>query len=401
MAKDLSHETHEALSRLIATQPFYAVLLMDLAKIVEIDKPAPDALFHTAATNGRDIFLCMPFWKSLNLDERVFVFAHETEHIIFETCQRMKLYMDRGFGPDLKPFNSTKFNKAADYVQNDMLVQGKVGKIPKGALHNVHIATANDLEDDVYCRLPDDDPNDPTGKGKGNKPGDGGGLDYHMAPADDKALPTKTDIQRSLKSAVEAQKTTGSVPGWMKRMVDDLCEPQIPWTEEIRTDLTTAIGRDEATWTRPNKRRMAIAPHVYTPGRHSFRAGVMVCANDTSGSVSEAETNHFYGEMAAIAEELKPEELWLTSCAMEMDELVLAESSDDVRNYVSNVGGGTDMTAIFRGLEEKELRPDCLVILTDGETDFGEPPGYPVIWVITNRKIVASHGKTIWIDIYK
>lgn len=386
--KDLSHETHEALSRLLATQPFYAVLLMDLANIVEFDK---HPTIQTAATNGRDIFINTRFWKKLNLDERVFVLAHEVMHIITETCPRMQLYIERGFGPDLKPFQSMKFNKASDYVNNDILVQGEVGAIPKiGILHNPKIGGAMDLEDDVYQRLPDEQD---SGDGTGH-----GGFDMHLPPDPNSPAPSKADVQRSVKGAAEAQKTIGNLPDWMKRMVDDICEPQVTWPEQIRAAIVPCVGRDQTTWSRPNKRRLALAPHIYLPGRAAFRAGTIVAFNDTSGSVSDAENKAFYSEMAGIYEELRPEQMYIGSCAMDAGELVPIQSTDDVRNYVSDVSGGTDMTAIFRKLDKEGIRPDALVILTDGETPFGEPQPYPVIWVITNKGIVAPHGKTVHID---
>jgi predicted metal-dependent peptidase len=387
--KTLSYEIDESISRLIASQPFYAVLLMDLLKIVQVPG---DGFIKTAATDGRRLYIAPEFWRTLSLDERVFLLAHETLHVIFDHCPRAKLYMDRGFGPDLKPFNPQKWNMATDYVINDALIEGRVGKMPSAGLHDRNIGCATDLEDDVYRRIPDPDPNG----------GAGDQMDQHIPSSgqpDD--APSKAEVQRAVKSAIQAQKSIGPVPIWMERIVSEICEPQVNWPEEIRTVLIPAVGRDDMTWGRPNKRRIALAPHVYLPGKTTYRAGCLVTATDTSGSVSDNEQSHFFGEMAAIADELKPEEMWIMDCSSKASDPELVTSSDDVRGYKTKMGGGTYMPAIFDKLEEVGIVPDALVILTDGETDFGEPPGYDTIWVITNRSIVASHGKTVHIDVHQ
>ena len=67
-------------------------------------------------------------------------------------------------------------------------------------------------------------------------------------------------------------------------------------------------------------------------------------------------------------------------------------------DYKPEGGGGTHMPAIFDRLNEVNERPDALIILTDGYTDYGDAPGYPVIWVCTSDR-VADHGETIHIKI--
>lgn len=384
--KELTYEVNESVSRLIASQPFYAVLLMDLLRIVLVPG---DGFIKTAATDGRRLYIAPEFWKTLNIDERIFLLAHETLHVVFEHCPRAKLYMDRTFGPDLKPFNPQKWNMATDYVINDALIEGRVGKMPSVGLHNTHIGKCTDLEDDVYRRIPDDD----AGEGAGDK------MDQHIPGDQQGDAPTKAEVQRALKSAIQAQKTIGNVPSWMERIVNEICESQITWPEEIRTVLIPAVGRDDTTWSRPNKRRIALAPHVYLPGKTSYRAGCIVMYTDVSGSVSNGEQSHFFGEMAAIADELRPEEMWIGSCDAVAHDPHLIETGDDVRAYKPEGGGGTWMPSIFEKIAEMGIQPDAVVILTDGMTDFGEPQDYEVVWCVTNRGITATHGKTVYVDV--
>jgi predicted metal-dependent peptidase len=385
----LSYEIEEAISRLLATQPFFAVLLMDLLKIREVE---PQSFVKTMATDQKHLWINPEYWKTLkHVDERVFGIAHEVTHTISEHCSRGKLYAERGLGPDLKPFNHKKWNYAIDYVTNAMLVEGRVGKMMQGVLYDPNIATSNSLEDDVYRALPDDFDKD---RGRGR---DQGPLDEHIDPTDGEG-PTKEEIQRAVENAANAVKTMGTMPAWMERFCKKICEPQVDWREQIRHALYVTTGRDDLSFTRPNKRKLALAPHIYMPGRASYQAGVIASFDDTSGSVSGVETAHFRGEMAAIFDEIKPIEHWYGSCAMECSDPLLADSSDDIRNYTSTVGGGTHMPAIFAKLDEKGIMPEVLVVLTDGETDFGEQPPYEVIWVITRKDITAPFGRTVHIE---
>ena len=57
-------------------------------------------------------------------------------------------------------------------------------------------------------------------------------------------------------------------------------------------------------------------------------------------------------------------------------------------------GLGTDMTAAFRWCTENRIKPDALIVLTDGYTPYGTAPGYPVLWAMTTDQ-QAPYGLTI------
>ncbi len=387
MAK--SKELTEALSKTIMNYPFYAVLLMDLLRIYEgEDVPVP-----TAGVDGKNLFINSNFWSKLSIDERVFILCHEVMHVVLRHPQRTKLYMDRGVGPDFKKFSSMKMNHAEDYIINDMLVKSGLKDMPEGGLLNPQYDCSM-LADDVYCKLKDEDM-----QKQGPGQGDDGNWDTHM-PAGKDAVEgvSEADVQRALKSAEATAKAQGNMPAHLKRLIDDICEPQIDWTEQLQLEVTSAAGRDEATWARPHRKRLAVPPHVYMPGGCAHRAGVIVVFGDTSGSVSDKEWAHFFGETASILEELKPEELWIGSCDTVAYGPHRMDSADELRTYKPEGGGGTHMPAIFDKLREKGIVPDTLIILTDGYTDFGEHPGYPVIWGMTTD-VTAPFGKNVHIKV--
>jgi predicted metal-dependent peptidase len=181
-------------------------------------------------------------------------------------------------------------------------------------------------------------------------------------------------------------------------LVDSVCEPQVDWREQLRLNISTTAGRDEASWVRPNRKRMAIPPHVYLPGMTGHRAGTVVVYGDTSRSVQDNEWSAYFAEMGAIVDELTPEHCYIGSCDTRATDPLEIDSADDVADYKPVGGGGTHLPAIFAKLAEHDIRPDVLVILTDGYTDFGVEPPYPVIWGITSD-VVAPYGQTIHIKV--
>lgn len=376
--KKRSYELSEAISRLIYTQPFFAVLLMDLLEIVESEEIVP-----TAGTDGVHLYVNPPWFNALTLPERIFVLAHEICHVIFKHCQRNKMYMDRGVGPDFKPWSPNRWNQATDYIINDWLSKSKVGTMPMGGLHHPNYGI-DDLADDVYIKVPDDP------KGNDNN------WDKHLPP--DKNVPSKSQVQRAIKAAANVAKQAGKAPAGMERLVDDICEPQVDWKEKMRLCLNRVAGKDAATWATPNRRRIAMPPHIYWPGTESYQIGVVALIEDSSGSVSKEERAHFFGEMAAILTELTPQRALVTDCDTVCHPFVEITDVEDLLTYKTRGGGGTHMPAIFDQLSKEGITPDACIILTDMYTDFGDPPGYPVIWVATSD-IEATHGDTIHIKV--
>ena len=48
-----------------------------------------------------------------------------------------------------------------------------------------------------------------------------------------------------------------------------------------------------------------------------------------------------------------------------------------------NGGGGTSHVPIWEWLKRNDANPACVVCLTDGCTNFGDDPGVPVLWALT------------------
>lgn len=381
----------QALSKLIMQHPFYAVVLMDAMTVTFTDT------VPTMATDGCSVFVNPKFSESMTVDENVFVICHEVLHFVLQHMGRGKLYQDRGFGPDLKPYDHGRMNKAADYIINDMLIRGKVGTMPSGqnaGLHDVTIANFDDIADEVYTKIPDDSDGNDDGQGHGN-------FDEHLNPSPNQPAPSQADVQRTVAQASNAAKAQGKMPAELERLVGEILEPQKQWAEILRDEMTTAIGNDEATWARPNRRRLCMNPSIYMPGTTGYATGHVVVQIDTSGSITDKEVNVFVSEVVGILTEARPERvtvLWVDSKVAGVDELDYPEQAHDLK---AKGGGGTDMRA---GIEwvEKNLHgaPSCFVCLTDGYTPWPEEePPYRTIWVITEESQKSPVGVSTHIKV--
>lgn len=378
-----SLELSDAISALVVQQPFYAVLLFDLCEIHEVQPDDPEV--KTAATDGTNIYVNPDFFKSISVQERIGVIAHEITHIVLRHPERSKGYQDLGVGPDLKPWNHAKMNHAQDYIINQMLHDAGF-KLPLGALFNPQI-TADDICDEVYLKIPD-------------PPEDDKNWDQHMV-GDVNNAPDKATIQRALKMAENAAKSQGNMPAGLQRLVDEVCEPQIKWTDYVKRTLVTLSGHDEQSYVKPNRRRLANPPHIYWPGRIGSRAGIGGICVDTSGSTSDEMQKKFFGEIHGILQDCMPEKVHVgfVDAALHGGFHEIEDVNDllELRGKVMG-GGGTNLPVFWEEAAKEDIEMDWMIILTDGYTPFGEDPGIPTIWCMTTD-VVAPWGVTVRIDV--
>lgn len=384
-----SPELVEAISATLVQQPFFAVLLLDLMTIHESRTViGHDRENRTAYTDGTKIVINPDFFKKLDVKERMFVLAHEITHVILQHPARMKGYHDMGYGPDLKPFSGKRFNIAADYIINAYLNELKVGAQPVGTLLNGQFTSA-DIADEVYLKIPDDEEDE--------------GWDQHELPNANTPLPDKGTIQRAVASAAGAQQAAGKLAGGLQRLIDSILEPQVNWVEHLRSAITTCAGTSEQTWARPNRRRLAMAPHVYWPGRCGSQTEPISLEIDTSGSIGQEELRTFLTETHGILSDVAPEKVYVgfVDSGLYNDEIIEITDVGEVMDLQLKAGGGggTDMTVMHQELEKREIKVGYELIFTDGYTPFGEDTGVPTIWCITTEDIVAPWGKTVHVKI--
>jgi predicted metal-dependent peptidase len=378
----------EAISALLVRHPFFASLLLDLTEVVETKALPSGSQLNLAATDGKHIWINPENFAKYTIDERIGMLCHEIDHIIFQHMARAQGYIQLGVGPDLEKFSHKKFNHAADYIINAHLT-GQGFKLPLGSLQNSQV-TADDIVDEVYLKLPEDEDEKPDGP------------DQHEEP-DPNDLPNVPETQAALQKAKELAKMQGKGCGGLDRFIDEFCKPKIDWREHLRRAvMNNTRGKDVYTWARPNRRKLAVAPHVYMPGRSGLQGPEVAVEIDTSGSIGEEELKTFLGELGGILEEIQPKMIHvmyvddgLHGDVIEIDDVNMLKEL----GQKAGGGGGTDMTKVFDIIDDRHIPAESVVVFTDGYTGFGEDRGIPTVWAITTPGIQAPWGTTVHVPL--
>jgi predicted metal-dependent peptidase len=307
-------------------------------------------------------------------------------------------------------------NAACDYVINLMLknldpeekfisMPRKDGKLV-GLLDDRFAGmNAKQVFDILKQEQKDSDGGDGDGDGDGDSSGDSGGFDEHdwedakgMSEEDKRQL--EREIDQAVRQGVMAhQKLAGSGTGGMDRGIAELLEPKVDWREVLREFVkSTCNAKDASSWRRVNRRFLSSG--VYMPSLIGEKVGHLVVAVDTSGSIGDHELAEFLSEVKGIAEEVNPEKvdlLYWGSSVVGHEEYEANNVSDIVTSTKPIGGGGTDPECVEQYLAEKNIKPECIVVLTDGYVPgWGTKWEAPLLWVIVGgNDVVAPNGKTI------
>lgn len=363
----------------------------------------------TACTNGRDERYGRKFIKSVDDKELAFVVLHENLHKAFKhlTTWR-KLYEE----------DDELANEACDYVINLMLVKmdpheqyiapprrdGKIYALIDRRFDKMHAKQVFDI-------LKQEKKDEEGGNGGGSgvpSPDGGGAFDRHdwdgakeLSEEEQKEL--EREIDQGLRQGLTAAKKAGMGAGDAEREIGDMLTPKVDWREQLREYVKSICSsKDTSSWRRVNRR--FISSDIYMPTLVGETVGHIVVAIDTSGSIGGDVITRFLSEVKAIADEVHPEKidlLYWDHTVAGHEEYDASTQSNIVSSTKPRGGGGTDPRCVMNYINNRNMKPECIVILTDGEVgdNWGTEWSAPVLWVITNtRNITAAVGKTIHIE---
>jgi predicted metal-dependent peptidase len=217
---------------------------------------------------------------------------------------------------------------------------------------------------------------DGSGKGSSGPSQATGEFESHPAAGDDEGgdSDAEREWQQQLMSAATQAEQAGKLPGFVKEMVDRLYQPpEIPWEQALRKFCKKAV-KIRATYQRPN-RRMA------------WRGAHVMMIVDTSGSMGVEECNKALSEMESIMKAYPASKITLVQCdtriaaEVEFSKADTAALKKFARSPEWAGRGGTDMRPAFKRAEE--LRPECVVLLTDGYFSWPERPQIPTFVLMT------------------
>ena len=373
-----------------------------LSGILMVGTTRVDDNIPTACTNGRDERYGRAFVKELRDAELNFLVAHEGYH---------KMYRHLTTWRKLHDEDHNLANQACDYVINlqlqDIDPNETLIAMPRykdGPHKGKHMGLVDERFRGMNAKQVFDILKQEKKDGGG---GDGdGGFDVHdwadakgMTDADKKEL--LKEIDQAIRQGIMAQqKIAGTGAGGLDREVEGLLEPKVDWREVLREFVkATCNAKDASSWRRPNRRFLSAG--VYMPSMIGEKVGHLVVAIDTSGSIGGSELAEFLSEVKGIAEEVNPEvvDLLYWDCDVAGHEVY---EGSEVSNIVSSTkprgGGGTSPSCVSAYLKEKNIKPECVIVLTDGYVgnDWGSEWTAEVLWCIVGGNTeVAPNGKTV------
>lgn len=367
--------------------------------LMTVGKTRVDDNVPTACTNGRDEIYGRDFIKTLDDKELAFVVLHETLHKAYRHLFTWKKLHDE---------NHQIANMACDYVINlqllDMDKEQSVIAMPTRAgkaigLVDERFRGFNTKQ--VFDILKEEEPDGGYGGGDGFDEHDWEGA-KELSDEDKKAIEKEVD-QALRQGVINHNKIAGKGAGGMNRELGDLLEPKVDWREMLREFVkATCSAKDASSWRRVNRRYLS--GDTYMPSLIGERVGHLVIGIDTSGSIGNAELNEFLSEVKGIASEVHPEKVDL----MYWDSQVAGHEQygyHEVDNIVSSTkpmgGGGTDPTCMIAYMKEKNIKPEAIIMLTDGCIGhWGDEWESPILWTICGqwgKDTYAPIGKTIHI----
>jgi len=313
------------------------------------------------------------FADRLTRSELVFLIAHECCHWLFGHFRRLS---DRD--PKL-------WNIAGDKWINATLKVYKVGDMPKGGIDAP--GSEQYSTEELYEELERDQR---SGGGTDGGSGDpmGGDLNPDQTDADGNKL-SKDELEAASQEATatliqsaKLAKDAGNMPAGLVELVEAFTQVRTPWHRILANRMTRLI-REGKTWKRPNRRHVHRGVYLKGPDRLP-KMGTIVVGADSSNSVSMEEWKVFGGHFNRILETCQPEKVVVIYCDAEVQK-VEEYTPDDFPVQFNRYGsGGTKFKPVFEEIDERGIKPEVVVYLTDGEGDQHHfTSDHPTVWLTT------------------
>lgn len=326
----------------------------------------------TAATDGLKIIYNPDFIDSVTRPQLLGLTLHEVEHVVNGHCD-YTVYEN---------YCHDTLNIAQDhYINLRLLDMGY--ELPPGGYHDPKFKNMSSME--IYHKLIQE-----------GKPQIKPELRDILKPPPGMSAQEHTErvLGNIVKAVIIAEQSNdaGSVPGHLRRDLNDILSPKLPWTTILQQYLTEYVTEDYSM-RRPNKRFM---PDWYLPKLIGEGLGHLVLGCDVSGSMTKENVSEIWSEYSYIFGVMNPK----TAHIMTFDTKVHLDKTYDQGDFIPEFelegGGGTNVQPLLAAI--KEENPAFALIFTDG---FFNPPNMDdidsdIFWIIKgNPQFTAPKGTVI------
>jgi predicted metal-dependent peptidase len=376
---------------LLLKHPFFGNMATRL-QLVDASEWCP-----TLATDGRNFYYNNEFVYKLKPKETEFGFAHEVLHNVFDHIGRRE-----GRDPDLS-------NIAADFASNQVLVDERIGEIPKFIKifqdNRYRGWSYEQIYEDIKTRCKTIDMStlgellDEHLDGKGSDEDGGDEKNGNSRPrltAEEKKQ-IRDEIKEAMLAAAQAA-GAGRIPAGIQRMIGDFTEPKMDWRELLRLNIQSII-KNNFSFTRPNRKSQhsgAILPGLLNDET------IDVCVSiDMSGSITDTQAKDMLSEVKGIMDEYADFKLtiWTFDTKVYNQQTFTSENADDISSYKTIGGGGTSFECNWNYMKENEIEPKRFVMFTDGYPcdGWGDENYCETLFIIHGTEsITAPFGQTAY-----
>ena len=357
---------------LLRKMPFYGDIIMRLPFVENPKIP-------TACTDGGKIEYNPAFFQPMTVGQINFVLMHEVFHVLLFHCSR---HGERR--PDI-------WNTAADMIVNSMLMDLSSAmrnasipfERPKNGIYS-WVETGDTVEN-VYEKLLQDNKSNGNGKAKNTvlirsrysrnpeevvaphdvilsagEPDDASG----SSRAQSESL-SEQAVRQIIREAASANRgSIGSyfVPEQIFRLVESR---RIKWQTLLR-DFFLETQSDEASYTTPERKYIHMDLILPGHGMDDEKIEAIWAFVDSSGSIGHDEMNQFLTQLYRIAHQFK---CTFHLCYWDTQVTDVYRNINDEEEIFKSLpkhSGGTDINCVYRWLRDNKVRPDVMLILTDG-----------------------------------
>lgn len=241
------------------------------------------------------------------------------------------------------------------------------------------------------------------GDGGGNERGDGGfdEHDWEEELTPEQAEQARQEIERALREGEMLAKRHGLGSAGLDLGLSQLLAPKVNWKRELRQFVTATCRKPQvSTWRRLNRRFMSMGYSMPTTQGKAIKQ--LVVGVDASGSMFGGTPTPFVSvmsEVEGLVKQLQVDSIHLVywdGYVCQHEKYTPATVGGWKQVTKPKGGGGTNPACVPPHLKKEGVKPDAVIMLTDGEVPEWGQWDSPVLWVIKNRQnIKAKTGKTI------
>jgi predicted metal-dependent peptidase len=191
----------------------------------------------------------------------------------------------------------------------------------------------------------------------------------------------KINVVSAAQAQEKAQNGQGSLPAWLRRLVDEIINPKLDWREELSRWLGENGRRNDYSFRRPSRRSAGVGEYLPSLTKHGITDVTVLL--DTSGSIGQERLTEALTEIQGICEDIAVA-IRVIVVDADIHEDLAIEDAFDLIDHIKG-GGGSDFNPAFERLVADGYE-GCVVAFTDGAISVPEcqPIGIKgTLWVLS------------------